>query len=179
MNYALLPKAEQHRLRGEYKLRLAVVFCAFLLASLVLAAAFLYPAYYLAGIKEREVAKTLESVRGKRADGGTGLSETIAKTKEEVGLLAGKPGTFEVSDFFDRMVTHAKNSGVALTNLAVDRSGAKATLRLSGVASTREALLSFKKRLEAEKFLEGVELPVSNLAQRVDIGFSITATGAF
>jgi hypothetical protein len=57
--------------------------------------------------------------------------------------------------------------------------GENSTLSIGGVATTRDALLSFKKKLEADEKFEEIVLPVSSLAKDTDIDFSLQIKGTF
>ena len=51
-----------------------------------------------------------------------------------------------------------------------------ATITLAGVSSTREALVSFVKKLEDSGSFQAVNLPVSNFRKDKNIDFSISMT---
>ena len=62
---------------------------------------------------------------------------------------------------------------VTLASLTVDRGGNTVILR--GRAQTRDALLQFRERLEANPLLKSVSVPLSSLTLRENVDFEIRA----
>lgn len=65
--------------------------------------------------------------------------------------------------------------GVVLTGLATDSAAGSYTL--SGVALTRDDLLTLQTRLEALNFIDNVPIPLAQLTAKENVSFSLTATG--
>lgn len=64
--------------------------------------------------------------------------------------------------------------GVSLTALKLEAGPSKSSL--SGRATTREALLDLKSRLEGALYLKDITLPVTDLLTRTDVDFTINFT---
>jgi len=64
--------------------------------------------------------------------------------------------------------------GVILNELSAN--SGDGSYRLSGVAATRDDLLTLQNTLEALNFIDSVPIPLAQLTAREDISFSLTAT---
>lgn len=64
--------------------------------------------------------------------------------------------------------------GIQINNLSLDKKNN--SLQISGMADTREDLLSFKDNLNDTTFLSGINLPIESLLKKENITFNITAT---
>ena len=65
-------------------------------------------------------------------------------------------------------------SDIKINSLSIDRQ--KNTLSISGVAKTREALLSYQTLLKNYYWLESIQTPTSQLFQKENVNFEIKAT---
>lgn len=105
--------------------------------------------------------------------------ETFAATNATARLLArgGEPVTF--SAYIDAL-EELRGASVTIEELRFgqESTGALAGISVVGEASTRQALASFRDRIEAHALFTAVELPISNLAKDEDIRYSIKVTPA-
>ena len=62
--------------------------------------------------------------------------------------------------------------GIVINNTSINTS--ETTIRLDGVADTRDDLLKFKTELEKTSFIKSLYLPLNSLLQKVDIKFTMT-----
>lgn len=71
-------------------------------------------------------------------------------------------------------IYNAKGAGVQISN--IDYSKENQPITLTGTASSREALASFRDALAAESFIEQVQMPSSNFGENQNILFTMTLT---
>jgi len=69
-------------------------------------------------------------------------------------------------------ISNNTEDDVRYNKIAIDT---KSGLALSGISSTREGLIKIKKFLENAQYLSDVNFPISNLLEKKDINFNITA----
>ena len=69
-------------------------------------------------------------------------------------------------------VVEKKTGGIAITTIAYDRKNG--TIAVSGRAHKRDDLIAFKNALEGGGTFKKIDLPVSDLAHKEDIAFTIT-----
>lgn len=171
----LLSPEEKKLVRREYYVRLASVFLVFVLCTLFIALFFLYPSYVIS--KQREVLAArneeifIQSVEVRDEEA---LSKIIASTKQKMDALEASEEK-NVSALV-KAVLEKKRPGIRVTDFTIKTEEGTRTITLGGVASSRIALRSFVKDLEAVSFFKDVRIPVSDYADETNIDFSIFIT---
>jgi hypothetical protein len=69
-------------------------------------------------------------------------------------------------------ITEAIPSGISLDQLRIDVT--KKEVLISGIAQTRDAYLALETALGTISFIEDIQIPLSDLTQKTNIGFSFT-----
>lgn len=94
----------------------------------------------------------------------------INNTIQRTGLIQKEfiPWTEEIAK-----VTQSVPPGIILTNMRFDRGNKQ--ISLSGKANTRDELLSFMETLKTIPFIKTATVPLSQLTQKEQINFTITA----
>jgi hypothetical protein len=82
-----------------------------------------------------------------------------------------------LSNIFERALESAP-FGIQILSLEYSKENNESILIISGVASTRDDLLSFSRALEARDDITHATYPVENLADEKNLDFSITVKGA-
>lgn len=175
----LLPHDRRRARSREYLLRLLVVAASFVSGLTIVAAALLVPTYLLlssnATQREQELAKQAPALStGEETSLAQRLSALAANASALVKLSSASSVTGTL-----RSVLDLPRPGITLTTFTyTPRADAKkpATLLLSGIAATREALRSYQLALENASFTKSAALPVSSYANDVNIAFTITLT---
>lgn len=170
----LLDRQERQLVRREYYVRIVATTLALMGVVALFGATALLPALFVLrsstdSLERRasEVAATLE----KNDSDGTGAR--LVALREQLQTLAEKrpPGFHETLTALEEH----RVAGIELTSISYHPGEKGVELRIGGVAATREALTSFRKRIETARGFTDVLLPVNNLARDRDIVFSITA----
>lgn len=171
----LLLEKDRKALRKEYRLRLCAVGFWVVAGTMFLGAVMLMPAYFLADARE-------DAARAEIARLGIAVPDAGQVPASELGALKGKMKLLEAqNDQTLRMdllreVLSSKPRSVVITGMHLLSRPDEGTeeLTLTGVSATRENLLVFKETLERNPHFTNVTLPVSDLASRTDVEFSIT-----
>lgn len=174
----LLPEERIRALRQLYFLRLTVVSLIVLSGVAVVHGVMLLPSYlYLRNqVAEREASLAR-------------LTTTLAGSEEqEIGMRVAALAAD--SAHLARLSSVPKASAAVSAIIALPRQGIRltgfsfapeaeggATMAVSGVASTREALRRFEQKLAEEPYVTKADLPISAYAKENDIAFTITLTG--
>lgn len=180
----LLPPEQLKTLRQERAIRLVVLALTFLAALELLAIVLLVPPFLLARSKRENVAlhvATIEQLIAQRERDTT--ASTIQETQEQIKELSHIAELPTMTAYIERIIEH-RGPGVTLGGITYtigqktegENETTLATITVQGRAHTRDGLLAFVKRLEREPDFGGVVLPVSNLAQREDISFTVHIT---
>ena len=168
--------AEQKKiLRQAYLMRAVTVVLFFVFALLLFALIALVPSYFATKLQ----AEVIESEMRELQDDAFPVkeSEQLATSVREITerteiLKKWFAETFMYNNILK--VIAERQKGIAITAFSSQRKGA--SMVVSGTARERDDLLAFKNALEKSKKFKTIELPVSNLAQKEDIDFSITVT---
>ena len=79
---------------------------------------------------------------------------------------------YTYSDLMEKL-TGAANNGIKFSEIRIDAVGKK--MSFGGTADTRDSLLTLKKNLEETETFSDVDLPLSNILQKDNVEFEISA----
>jgi hypothetical protein len=175
--FTLLPPEEKKKLTKEYRQRLGAVYISSLCVTILFAAIFLLPSYMFSKAKADEITIAQKAL------------EKSALLAEEGQMLAGlKNARDELSlailpepvpsDVIFKVISH-QSPGVRLTAFDYHYDPSLSTLLISGIADTRQDLISFVNLLKNDPAFSSADYPISDLSSSKNINFSINLTGAF
>ncbi|MCR4334438.1 MAG: hypothetical protein NUV47_01770 [Patescibacteria group bacterium] len=175
--FNLLPEKYKKRLENEYNIRLAIVVFVLIFLITLISVAFLTPSYLLSKTKETEVENRLATIKNQAPDQtSVELNAVLLQTKKELSVLAPTSNISFLESI--KKILARKIPNITIIGLTIIENGSIWKTSISGVASNRDTLISFKKSLESEQSFSGVDLPISDLARNKDIPFTITVSGA-
>lgn len=173
----LLTTQQKKKTHREWKLRFLFVALWGIFILFVCGTLFLVPSYILVRSKEHAIEDRIESTKALIASRDGDIVHAAAE-ETRVHLEQLSTYLFDVTTPLEtiEMVTNAQDASITLFDIAYEEGEEKGVVSVSlvGVADTRDTLLSFVDRLEAEERIIAVNLPLSHLAERVDISFQIT-----
>ena len=182
LHYTLLPEKETKALKREYRTRLFVVLLFFVSCGVFMGIMSLVPAYILSYTQEKRALEDLRVMeKGRQDRGADTILKELASSTEITNRLKANEDSVVFGDIISRIIIH-KPGQVSLTSfqiLKVPAEGAppsRVEVILQGKALTREALVVFKKQLESNPLISGVNLPLSDLAKSKDILFTVKFT---
>ena len=177
--FNLLPSESKIAIRKEFKLRLAVLSTLALLITLLIAIILLIPSYLFSKAIEKEVLANKGIVEHSlRVQENETLKVDLAQARETLGVLS--PSNAPSTSFVLDKITALKGKGISITKLEFTALADRTKqVQISGLASQRDTLLSFKKKLSESKLFSEINLPVSNFADQEDIEFSMNLRGNF
>lgn len=170
----LLPEDQKKIVRQRYLWKYTTValffFCAFLVFSILS----LLPSYFATSYTMkvlRNDALQQQETKKETSKEGEQLVASLKKTNSLSELiLAWVKEKFAYEALAE--VVEKKADGVVITTVAYDRKNG--TIAVSGRAHKRDDLIAFKNALEEGNTFKGIDLPVSDLAHKEDIAFTIT-----
>ena len=179
INYTLLPEKETKSLTREYRTRLFVVLLFFVSCGIAVGILSLVPAYILSYFQEQRALEDVKTMEKGRQDRGTdAVISALASTTDITNRLKAHEDKIVFGDVLARVLLH-KPPQVKLTSFQVTKIPVEGALPtsvevvLQGKAATRDALVTFKKELESDVGISGVDLPLSDLAKSKDILFAV------
>lgn len=155
-------------------MRLLVVLLAVVLVVEVLAMLFFSPSYYVISMSTSALSQELEQKKKLSPVTNEETSIQLARIKKELALLAPSTGKNQIlpSELLSRILAN-KPRGVELNAFAYSRTKESIGLQVSGVSTTREDLLLFKRTLRADPNIADVK-DGSGISKQADIDFVIT-----
>lgn len=171
----LLPFANRKKVKREYRLRL-ITLTLFMAASVVaIGSISILPTLFLSQSKKLSIENQAEFVERSIAHREAEVSlETLRDSRSRLALLATEDEQTTLTETIEVLCQCETTPLVDIDGFFYETFGGIAKINVTGVASTRDALLSYKGRLERSEIFSSVELPISNLARDRDIEFTIT-----
>ena len=162
----------------DYHLRLWALHFGLFTLVLLSGAALAVPQFAILQSK-RDAVLLEKSASSSAATGETeAIKDEVRAIKEKLLVIKESSGKEPIALVLERALAK-KGSGIVITSINLVRGGTPGAITLSGIASSRDALVAFSKRLQAEPAFSNATLPVSSLAKNKDIPFSIAIDSKF
>lgn len=168
----LIPPQGHSALRHEYLLRVASMYCFILGGVFVASAALMIPTYVLTSAQLNAV-RSDNSENQETTQAFSRASEEIKTASAMLSQLRISQTSVVYSTLIEEIVRNAP-SGIAFTTF--QGRPEEGAITIQGLASTRNALASFKNALEASPMFEKADIPISDLARDTNLPFVITVT---
>lgn len=169
----LIPPSAKKSLLIEYWVRVASTWLILWSIALLASAAILLPAYVLIGTQVSVYKNSAQEATEKVA-GYEDVSRGLVRASQQARVLVDEDSLPVLSEYMT-LFEELQGADVQLNQIAISRKEAGFNpITLSGVASDRQALASFRDRLLSKEEITKVDLPISNLARDKDIQFTIT-----
>ncbi len=172
----LLPTTERATLLKRRRQQLAIVSFILVVGSVALALALLIPSIITALANKRASNERLLATQKLiELQKEAGISDTLADARDEITLLKAtlaKDSAFEnVSELVELIP-----GGVTVRFISFTRKESGTEISFTGIASTRNTLISFGNSLRQSGLFSSVLIPLPTLAQNTDIEFNLKLT---
>lgn len=173
--FNLLPTKHKKFLRKTYALRRASLVFGFVTILGLSAILLFVPFFMLARLEVRGLEQVIaEAQRAAEGEESSEYRSALNETKNLLALFPAESEPAQVGAVF-RAVIDQRGDEIALTDLIYKASDDHVfQVAVAGIASNRDALRAFGKRLEGYEMFGDVDLPVSNFTEQVNITFSLT-----
>jgi hypothetical protein len=169
----LIPPSAKRNLKVEYITRVISVWLIIAAIGLLIGASLLLPTYVLIG-SQVDVFADSAAAASEKVNDFEQVSKTLIQSSRQAKMALDKAALPRISDYVS-LFKNLEGSEITINQISVRRGEEGIQpVQINGVAVSREALGSFRDRLEAEPIVKSVEFPLSNLAQDRDIGFNLT-----
>lgn len=179
----LLPQDHKQGILSEYQLRLASAGLGLLLVVLIAGVALLAPSFILTEARHQQYESQLNSMsEANTATSVEAAKQAIRQTNKRLELINAKGQNQLQPTQVLQLLAETQSNGVRINNISIDTKSAtdankKAkNISISGVADTRDNLLSFEENLKNRAQVTSVDLPIDTLASREDTQFDMTVT---
>lgn len=168
----LIPQAAKKSLLTEYWIRTVTVWFLTWGVVLIAGVAVMLPSFLLLQFQVNAYEESAANADKKNADFES-LTDELKKASNQAKVMS-EQLTFEKSSTYVALIRGFESSAISITNIGFTREeGVVTPLRVSGIASDRQALAAFREGLLASPQVAGVDLPISNLAKDKQIPFEM------
>jgi len=172
----LIPKEERKKMTIDFYYRfLSLLFLLLSFVVLILSVAIL-PAYFLSSVKESISNAKLENQKNEGVPllGQQSLSD-VKNINNKLSLVENaEKNKFPISEKVINEILSKKTTDIKITQiLYVDGATIGGKISVLGVASSREALLSFERALGDDPKFTNVNLPISSFIKESNIDFDL------
>lgn len=172
--FTLLPEKDMEIITREYRMRITAVSLVLLVIATVLAMVLLMPSFVLISSRQKIVTEKLSAITESQKKLLAGDPEIVARdSKELMATVSTRLKSIRFSEIFDRIIDH-RTTGVRITSLNASIHDGLPTIVVSGVASTRQTLSAFVKKLEADNAFSSISIPVSNFTKATNLEFAVS-----
>ena len=173
----LIPNEEKKKMSKDFYFRLITVFFVMLGISLLVASVAILPSYFLSFAEESDINTKLELQNNEPIP--LPDQNTLMVIKDLKNKLSQIENIQKNKSIFSQKVINEiifkKTSNIKITEISYQKdpqTGEK--IKISGLASSREVLLSFRRALEDDIAFSKVDLPISNFVKGSDIKFNLS-----
>lgn len=169
----LIPPHAKKGVVSEYWIRVTSVWLIMLGIVALVVAVLNIPAYIM--IQNQKLAyQDMFADANDKTDAFTAIEQEIIVANETVRLLSDINQDVALHTYVS-LIDSLANGRVSIEHYDLIRSeGNLSTIKISGVADNREALVNLSDTIEADDYFISADIPLSNLAKDSDIPFSIS-----
>ncbi|MDQ3245070.1 MAG: PilN domain-containing protein [bacterium] len=171
----LLPKEEKELLVKDFYMRFAVIFFGFLSLAILIASVLLFPSYLFSQTNKDAVLQKLETQKNSPVpESEEGNSLIIQELNKKISTIETiNKDKFVVSENIVKKIILDKMSDIKIISMVYSKDSLGKKVTINGIASSRERLLLFRRKLEGDIFFKQVDLPISNFIKGSNIQFSL------
>lgn len=176
IHYTLLPEKDALGLKREYRIRVFIVLAFFASCAIVAGIIFLFPAYILSSIQEKELIDKLVSVQKSKEERGVDITIKDLERSSAMLKAAKDDGLKLFPSTVIRQVLSLRPLSASFTSISVRDISEKEfeyEIIVQGKSSTRESLLELKKTFENDTTYSKVEFPIPDLTKNKDVSFMV------
>lgn len=175
----LIPKKEKENMVIDFYFRFTILIIIMLDFCILIAIFSLLPPYFISSMKYSLSSVNLEN---KKSEPLPPLDENSLALVKDINNKLSLIEKFEKNKFRPSVkvinaILLKKSSDIKITQILYEKEGvAEKKISITGIAPSREALLSFREALEGSSNLKDVNLPISNFVKGSNINFNLSLT---
>ena len=171
----LIPQKAKKSILIEYWVRVISVWCTSWAIALFAGASILLPAYVLIDSQVEVYEQSAAEATQKVADYDN-VSKDLVRASQQARVVITE-GDLPIFSDYIKLFAELQGPDIQTSKVELTREAEGiGPVEMVGVAKDRQALSSFRDRLLANEQVLEVDFPISNLASKTDIDFTITVT---
>lgn len=175
----LLPETEKNLIKKGLRARSLVVVSGLVSAGMLIGLVMLLPAFFLTRVQLATTVFDGNNSKSENADSTKAFLSLPNEVEAKIEFLEESSGKVGATNAISKVVENLP-SGLIFESITFRRQAEKSkkgvNINVSGVAKTREALVSFREALIRSEYFESVDMPVGSLTKEKDLPFSISVT---
>lgn len=170
----LLPEQHKKGVLIEYRKRLVIVSCLFVVALALIGTALLTPSYIYSSQRHSEIERAKNQLaQGLQTQEGDQVAETVKNINNNIEALQPLGAKQLPTEVVKHLVSETAG-GITLISLVYDIDDHNnVTLDVTGKADARNDLTMFVKTLQLDPYFVGAKLPLSNFTRERNIDFNM------
>ena len=175
----LIPNEEKKKKVKDFYYPLLVTAFAVFGFSILIAGVAMLPAYFLSSVRKNLINSKLETEKNQSIPSPDKETLTVVEDlSKKLDLIEkSRNSRYLVSQKVINEIMSEKMPDIKITQIQYRNESIKGkTISISGVASSRDRLLLFKRELENNIAFKKVDLPISNFVKGSNIKFSLGLT---
>jgi hypothetical protein len=176
--FTFLPEEYKKNALKEYRFRLFMLYLGFTSIFFMLGSAFALPTYSLVKTNKEIATEEHATLVKNQTEDPISLEKEVRALNTKIEIIKKTSEHKSLTSVIERVLTQ-KGDAITLQTLSLRRGKEKGAITIGGVASSRDALVAFSKRLQGEPSFSGINLPVSSLTKNKDIPFNISIDSSF
>lgn len=172
----VLPEEEKSILKREYWKRFSIVLTTFIISIIFIAILLLLPSYFLTLTKQRIAEAKLDEFNTQNVNlTSKDLDKATEDINNKTALLSSIKAPFSIHNDIFSIVLLNRPDGINISQILFNqRKDRKFIIEVSGVASDRGALRSFKESIDSNIKVASTEMPISNYIEKTNLSFNIS-----
>ena len=176
--FTFLPDDYKKDAVKEYRLRLASVCLMLVCIFFVLGATLALPTFTLLRTEKAIAIAERDLILKNLNENPETLGKEISALNAKIKFIVETTDTHSMISILERVLTQSGN-GISIQSLSLKRATAASTISIGGIASSRDSLVTFSKRLQGEPSFSRADVPVGSFAKNKDIPFNLSITSTF
>lgn len=171
----LIPPHAKKSVLIEYWLRVLSSWFIVWSIALVVGIVILIPSYVLIADQVKVYSSDAKAASEKIVD-YKGVTKDLTQSSQQAVKLLGELKEPLISDYL-LLFKNLESKDVVISKITVQRTDKGiGAAQITGEATDRQSLATFRDRLLSQSEIAGVDLPISNLAKDKDLKFTLTVT---
>jgi hypothetical protein len=175
----LIPNEEKKKKVKDFYFRLVITFFMVMGASILVAVVCIMPAFFLSQVKKNLSLLKFDEVTSQKPSSPEEILGLQKDLDKKLKLIEkSETNHYLVSENVINQILKHKTDSIKISSINYNNDTKGKTINISGVATSRDILLAFKKTVEEDPAFKKVDLPISNFVKGSNISFSMTITPA-
>lgn len=176
--FTFLPDNYKNQAVKEYRLRLVALYLCLACIFLISGATSALPTFAIIQAEKSALTEERDSIIKNLKENPETLEKEVSSLNRKIDTLTSTLTSKSIIQILESVLSE-KRDGIVIQSISLKRGGENGTITIGGVASSRDTLVAFSKRLESKPLFSHTDLPVGSFTKNKNIPFTISITSSF